>query len=116
VRPGRGARARGRDLLLREPCRQEGELRVAEACHRVFRQAGVLQLQDLAWQRRLRIHTGAGPNCVVWHPGGRPLAEVSWREALGFLSVQVAGCGDDSRTLEPGEEALLSLRARLEQG
>lgn len=106
--------AHGQDLLLREACRQDGELRVAEGFHRVFRQAGALQLQDLAWQRRLRIDTGAGPNCVVWHPGGRPLGDVSWREALGFLSVQVAGCGDDSLTLQPGEEARLSLRARLE--
>ncbi|HSC82400.1 MAG TPA: D-hexose-6-phosphate mutarotase [Pseudomonas sp.] len=103
--------ARGEDLLLRTAFEQQGELRIVDACHRVLRQAGVLQVHDLAWQRRLHIDSGSGPNCVVWHPGSRPLNAVSWREALGFVSVQVACCGADSVTLAPGDEAVLSLRA-----
>jgi len=106
--------AAGRDLLTRSDCRQQGELRIEEGCHRIFRHRGVLQLQDLAWQRRLLIDTRGGANSVVWHPGSRPLTDVGWNEALGFLCVEAASCGADSLTLQPGEEALLELKAWLE--
>lgn len=104
--------AEGHDLLARADCRQHGELRIEDGCHRIFRRSGVLQLQDLAWQRRLLIDTG-GANSVVWHPGSRPLTDVGWNEALGFLCVEAASCGADSLCLKPGEEALLELKARL---
>lgn len=104
--------ARGRDLLKRVDCLQKGELRSEDGCHRIYRRGGLLQLQDLAWQRRLLIDTGGGANTVVWHPGSRPLSDVAWSETLGFISVQAASCADDSLTLAPGREAVLELRAR----
>ncbi|MGF6694335.1 D-hexose-6-phosphate mutarotase [Metapseudomonas resinovorans] len=103
--------AEGRDLLSREACRQEGELRVIDGCHTVFRRGGRVRIQDAGWQRRLCIEGGRNPGTVVWHPGSRPLAEVSWSEGLGFLSVQGAACGEDSVELVAGEEARLSLKA-----
>lgn len=105
--------AQGHDLLKRASCLQRGELRVEDGCHRIYRHAGLLQLQDLAWQRRLLIDTSGGANTVVWHPGSRPLTDVGWSEALGFLSVQAASCATDSLTLAPGREAVLELKARL---
>ncbi len=101
----------GRDLLSREACRQDGELRVVDGVHKVFRQGGRVRIQDVGWQRRIHIDGGRNPNTVVWHPGSRPLAEVSWTEGLGFLSVQGTACGEDSLTLAAGEEARLSLVA-----
>ncbi|SDH64135.1 D-hexose-6-phosphate mutarotase [Pseudomonas benzenivorans] len=106
--------AAGYDLLARADCRQQGELRIEEGCHRIFRRAGLLQLQDLAWQRRLCIDTRGGANSVVWHPGSRPLTDVGWNEALGFLCVEAASCGADSLCLVPGQEARLELKAWLE--
>lgn len=105
--------ASGHDLLTRADCRQEGELRIEDGCHRIFRHTGVLQLQDLPWQRRLAIDTRGGANSVVWHPGSRPLTDVGWNESLGFLCVEAASCGPDSLCLRPGEEGVLSLRAGL---
>jgi D-hexose-6-phosphate mutarotase len=105
--------AQGHDLLKRASCLQRGELRVEDGCHRIYRHAGLLQLQDLAWQRRLLIDTSGGANTVVWHPGSRPLTDVGWSEALGFLSVQAASCAADSLSLAPGREAVLELKARL---
>ncbi|WP_430012780.1 D-hexose-6-phosphate mutarotase [Metapseudomonas otitidis] len=103
--------ADGHDLLAREPCRQAGELRVTEGVHRRFQRGGTLTLQDPGWQRRLRIDGGDNPHTVVWHPGSRPLPEVSWSESLGFLSVQAAACGDPGRVLAPGDKARLALKA-----
>lgn len=105
--------APGHDQLRRAACRQQGILRIEDGCQRSFRYAGVLQLQDLAWQRRLLIDTSGGANSLVWHPGSRPLTDVGWGEALGFLSVQAASCGVDSLTLHAGQQACLSLRASL---
>ncbi|WP_256674135.1 MULTISPECIES: D-hexose-6-phosphate mutarotase [Pseudomonas] len=105
--------AAGHDLLARGDCRQQGELRVEEGCHRIFRPGALLQVQDLAWQRRLLVDTRGGANSVVWHPGSRPLTDVSWREALGFVCVEAASCGPDSLSLAPGDEALLCLQASL---
>ncbi|MBT8766952.1 D-hexose-6-phosphate mutarotase [Metapseudomonas boanensis] len=106
--------AEGRDLLVREACRQEGELRIVDGCHRVFRRGGKVTIQDAGWQRRICIDGGGNANTVVWHPGSRPLGEVSWSEGLGFLSVQGAACGQDGVTLVAGEEARLSLRVWVE--
>ncbi|WP_339524164.1 D-hexose-6-phosphate mutarotase [Pseudomonas sp. EA_35y_Pfl2_R111] len=105
--------AYGHDLLRRADCQQRGALRVEDGCHRIFRHGGLLQLQDLAWQRSLLIDTQGAANSVVWHPGSRPLTDVGWNEALGFLSVQAACCGADSLILKPGQEAILALQARL---
>ncbi|WAG77749.1 D-hexose-6-phosphate mutarotase [Metapseudomonas furukawaii] len=105
--------AEGRDLLLREPCRQDGELRVSDGVHKLFHRGGRLKLQDPGWQRRLCIDGGGNPHTVVWHPGSRPLAEVSWAEGLGFLSVQGAACGERGVTLVAGEQARLHLTARV---
>lgn len=105
--------ASGQDLLKREGCVQQGALRIEDGCHRIFQRGAQLQLQDLSWQRRLLIDTRGGANSVVWHPGSRPLTDVSWSEALGFLSVQAASCAADSLSLKPGEEAVLALKARL---
>jgi len=105
--------AEGHDLLSRTDCRQQGELRIEDGCHRIFRRSGLLQLQDLPWQRRLLIDTRGGANSVLWHPGSRPLTHVSWNETLGFLCIEAASCGDDSLTLVPGQEAVLELKARL---
>ncbi|MNQ39705.1 putative glucose-6-phosphate 1-epimerase [compost metagenome] len=105
--------AAGYDLLTRGDCRQQGELRVEEGCHRIFRPGALVQVQDLAWQRRLLVDTRGGANSVIWHPGSRPLTDVSWREALGFVCVEAASCGPDSLSLEPGAEAVLELQARL---
>jgi D-hexose-6-phosphate mutarotase len=105
--------AHGHDLLRRAACQQRGALRVEDGCHRIFRHGGLLQLQDLAWQRSLSINTHGAANSVVWHPGSRPLTDVGWSEALGFLSVQAACCMADSLTLQPGQEALLQLSAQL---
>ncbi|NQD92212.1 D-hexose-6-phosphate mutarotase [Pseudomonas sp. CrR25] len=105
--------APGHDLLTRADFAQRGELRAEQGCHRVFRHGGLLQLQDLAWQRRLAIDTSGAANSVVWHPGSRPLTDVGWSETQGFLCVEAASCGADSLSLAPGDEALLSLRARL---
>lgn len=106
--------ASGRDLLNRAACRQEGELRMIDGCHRLFQGGGRLDIQDPGWQRRLRIDGGDSPGTVVWHPGSRPLSEVSWAEGLGFLSVQAAACGSDSLTLAAGQEARLGLEAWVE--
>ncbi|RJG09075.1 D-hexose-6-phosphate mutarotase [Pseudomonas cavernicola] len=103
--------AEGRDLLVREPCRQQGELRIADGCHRIFRRGGVVRLQDPGWQRRLCIDGGGSANTVVWHPGSRPLSDVGWTEGLGFVCVEAACCDTDSLTLAPAEEARLTLRA-----
>lgn len=105
--------AEGYDLLARADCRQHGELRIEDGCHRIFRHGGVLPLQDLAWQRRLLIDTGGGANSVVWHPGSRPLTDVGCNEAQGFVCVEAASCGADSLCLAPGEEASLGLQAWL---
>ncbi|UTW07557.1 D-hexose-6-phosphate mutarotase [Pseudomonas benzenivorans] len=102
----------GHDLLSRSDCLQQGELRIEDGCHRIFRRAGLLQLQDLEWQRRLLLDTGGGANSVVWHPGSRPLTDVGWNEALGFLCVEAASCGLDSLSLQAGEEGALRLYAR----
>jgi len=51
------------------------------------------------------------------HPKGDPdpgWERIGWNEALGFLCVEAASCGADSLTLQPGEEALLELKAWLE--
>jgi D-hexose-6-phosphate mutarotase len=104
--------APGYDLLARADCLQGGALRIEDGCHRIFRRGGQLQLQDPAWQRRLLLDTSGGANSVVWHPGSRPLTDVGWNEALGFLCVEAASCGPDSLSLEAGEEGLLSLHAR----
>ncbi|WP_236232504.1 D-hexose-6-phosphate mutarotase [Pseudomonas tohonis] len=106
--------ASGQDLLNRQRFTQQGELRPMEGCHRVFDHTGPLHLQDAGWQRRLRIDTGGSPNTVVWHPGGRPLADVGWKEGLGFASIEAAACGTGSQVLAPGEEARIQLRARVE--
>lgn len=105
--------AKGYDLLKRADCQQQGTLRIEDGCHRVFRRGALLQLQDLTWQRRLLLDTHGGANSLVWHPGSRPLTDVSWSETLGFLSVQAASCMADSLSLKPGEEAVLELKARL---
>ncbi|MCY1289915.1 Aldose 1-epimerase [compost metagenome] len=105
--------AEGRDLLSREACRQEGELRINDGCHKVFRRGGRVRIQDPGWQRRICIDGGGNPSTLVWHPGSRPLSEVTWAEGLGFLSVQGAACGDDSLELAAGEEARLSLEVWL---
>ena len=101
----------GRDLLARGPFRQDGELRIIDGCHRVFRRGGKVRIQDAGWQRRICLDGGDTANTVVWHPGSRPLSEVSWAEGLGFVSVEAAACGEDSVTLVAGQEARLSLRA-----
>ncbi len=106
--------ASGQDLLNRQRIVQQGELRPMEGCHRIFDRAGPLRLQDAGWQRRLRIDTGGSPNTVVWHPGGRPLADVGWKEGLGFASIEAAACGTGSQVLAPGETARIQLRARVE--
>jgi D-hexose-6-phosphate mutarotase len=103
--------AQGYDQFSRKACRQEGELRVAGGCQRVFDHSGSLQLQDQVWQRRLRIDTGDSANTVVWHPGSRPLMGVAGHEASGFVCVQAASADSDS--LAPGERAELSLQAYL---
>ncbi|MCY1297057.1 Aldose 1-epimerase [compost metagenome] len=103
--------AEGSDLLARGPCRQEGELRIVDGCHRVFHHGGKLHIQDPGWQRRIRVDGTGNPDTVVWHPGSRPLSDVSWAEGLGFVAVEAAACGENSLTLAPGEEARLSLRA-----
>jgi D-hexose-6-phosphate mutarotase len=105
--------AQGYDLLKRDNCQQRGELRMEDGCHQIFDHGARVQVQDLAWQRRLLVDTRGGANSVVWHPGSRPLTDVSWREALGFVCIQAASCRADSLTLKPGEEALLELKARL---
>nr|WP_298166199.1 D-hexose-6-phosphate mutarotase [uncultured Pseudomonas sp.] len=105
--------AQGYDLLKRADCQQQGALRIEDGCHRVFRRGALLQLQDLSWQRRLLLDTRGGANSLVWHPGSRPLTDVGWSETLGFLSVQAASCMADSLSLQPGEEAVLELKARL---
>ena len=104
--------AQGYDLLSRSDFLQQGELRIEDGCHRIFRRVGLLQLQDLEWQRRLLLDTSGGANSVVWHPGSRPLTDVGWNEALGFLCVEAASCGPDSLSLKAGEEGVLRLRAR----
>ncbi|BBP83025.1 D-hexose-6-phosphate mutarotase [Pseudomonas sp. Pc102] len=106
--------ASGQDLLNRQRIIQQGELRPMEGCHRVFDHDGPLRLQDAGWQRRLRIDTGGSPNTVVWHPGGRPLADVGWKEGLGFASIEAAACGTGGQVLAPGETARIQLRARVE--
>lgn len=106
--------ASGQDLLNRQRIVQQGELRPMEGCHRIFDRAGLLRLQDVGWQRRLRIDTGGSPNTVVWHPGGRPLADVGWKEGLGFASIEAAACGTGSQVLAPGETARIQLRAGVE--
>lgn len=103
--------AAGHDLLAREPCRQAGPLRVSEGVHKRFQPGGPLTLHDPGWQRRLRIDGGSSPHAVIWHPGSRPLPEVSWSESLGFLSVQAAACGEPGLILAAGEEARLELKA-----
>ncbi|MNN78941.1 hypothetical protein D3C81_1955420 [compost metagenome] len=72
-----------------------------------------MRIQDPGWQRRICIDGGGNPSTLVWHPGSRPLSEVTWAEGLGFLSVQGAACGDDSLELAAGEEARLSLEVWL---
>ncbi|MEX6502222.1 D-hexose-6-phosphate mutarotase [Pseudomonas zhanjiangensis] len=106
--------AAGYDLLARSDCQQQGELRIEDGCHRIFRRGGPLLLQDLAWQRRLAIDTSGAANSVVWHPGSRPLTDVGWNETLGFVCVEAASCGPDSLCLAPGDEALLCLQASLD--
>jgi D-hexose-6-phosphate mutarotase len=106
--------ASGQDLLSRQRFTQQGELRPVEGCHRIFDHAGPLHLQDAGWQRRVRIDTGGSPNTVVWHPGSRPLSDVSWKEGLGFASIEAAACGTGSQVLAPGEEARIQLKARVE--
>ncbi|MFC5699281.1 D-hexose-6-phosphate mutarotase [Pseudomonas sp. GCM10022186] len=103
--------AEGSDLLEREPCRQDGELRIVDGCHRVFRRGGRVIIQDPDWRRRIRVDGSGNPDTVVWHPGSRPLGDVSWAEGLGFVTVEAAACGEDSVTLAPGEEARLCLKA-----
>jgi len=101
----------GYDQLNRQPVQQEGDLRVAGGCQRVFDHVGRLQLQDQAWQRRLSIDTGDSASTVVWHPGSRPLMGVTGNETSGFICVEAASGGSDC--LAPGEQAHLSLQARL---
>jgi D-hexose-6-phosphate mutarotase len=105
--------AQGYDQLKRRSCRQEGELRVAGGCQRVFETNGPLQLQDQAWQRQLRITSGDSANTIVWHPGNRPLLGVAGNEATGFVCVEAASGSDESLRLAPGERAELSLQACL---
>ncbi|WP_341522828.1 D-hexose-6-phosphate mutarotase [Pseudomonas sp. G.S.17] len=105
--------AQGYDQLSRQACQQEGDLRVAGGCQRVFDHTGPLQLQDQAWQRRLGIDTGDSANTVVWHPGKRPLMGVAGSEAGGFVCVEAASGGSESLSLAPGERAELSLQAYL---
>ncbi|WP_122665390.1 D-hexose-6-phosphate mutarotase [Pseudomonas viridiflava] len=105
--------AEGFDQLNRRACRQEGELRVAGGCQRVFEHNGPLQLQDQSWQRRLSINSGANASTVVWHPGSRPLLGVAGKEASGFVCVEAASGGDESLSLAPGEQVELSLQACL---
>lgn len=105
--------AQGYDLLTRSDCQQHGELRIEDGCHRIFRRGGLLHLQDSGWQRRLSIDTTGGANSVIWHPGSRPLTDVGWNEALGFLCVEAASCGADSLRLQSGEVGVLQLQARL---
>jgi D-hexose-6-phosphate mutarotase len=105
--------AQGYDQLNRQACQQEGELRVAGGCQRVFEHNGPLQLDDQAWQRRLGINTGDSANTIIWHPGRRPLLGVAGNEAAGFVCVEAASGGDESLSLAPGERAELSLQAYL---
>ncbi|KFE46633.1 aldose epimerase [Pseudomonas syringae] len=105
--------AQGYDQLSRQACQQEGDLRVAGGCQRVFDHTGPLQLQDQAWQRRLGIDTGDSANTVIWHPGNRPLMGVAGSEAGGFVCVEAASGGSESLSLAPGERAELSLQAYL---
>jgi D-hexose-6-phosphate mutarotase len=71
-------------------------------------------IQDPDWGRRIRVDGGDNPNTVVWHPGTRPIGDVSWAEGLGFVAVEAAALGGDSLTLAPGEDACLRLRASVE--
>lgn len=105
--------AHGYDELSRSACEQRGELRVQGSCQRVFEHAGMLELQDDAWQRRLSIDTGDSDSTVVWHPGSRPLLGVGGDEAMGFLRVEAASGVDDCLSLAPGQHASLSLQASL---
>ncbi|MCY1309534.1 hypothetical protein D9M70_596380 [compost metagenome] len=99
--------------MSRQACRQKGALKVSGGCQRVFQQAGVLQLQDRAWQRKLSIDTGDSQDTVVWHPGSRPLMGVSGSESLGFVCIEAASGSSDSLSLAPGEQAHLKLQAQL---
>jgi D-hexose-6-phosphate mutarotase len=105
--------AGGYDLVARADFPAGAELRFDNGCHRVYRQAGRVELEDQLWRRRLQIDTSGGANTVVWHPGARPLADVGWHEALGFVSVQAASCREDSVTIGAGETAELRLHAKL---
>jgi D-hexose-6-phosphate mutarotase len=105
--------AHGYDELSRSACEQRGELRVQGSCQRVFEHAGLLELQDDTWQRRLCIDTGDSDSTVVWHPGSRPLLGVGGEEAMGFLRVEAASGVDDCLSLAPGQHASLSLQATL---
>lgn len=106
--------AEGTDLLAGAPCQQDGELRILDGCHKVFRRGGRVIIQDPDWGRRIRVDGGDNPNTVVWHPGTRPIGDVSWAEGLGFVAVEAAALGGDSLTLAPGEDACLRLRASVE--
>ena len=103
----------GYDQLSRQACQQQGELRVAGGCQRVFEHNGPVQLDDQAWQRRLGINTGDSINTIIWHPGSRPLLGVAGNETSGFVCVEAASGGDESLSLAPGERAELRLQAYL---
>lgn len=105
--------AQGYDQLRRQACRQHGELRVLGGCERLFEHEGAVQLQDLAWQRRLNIDTGSSAGTAVWHPGSRPLLGVSGIESTGFVRVEAVCGSGEGQGLRPGQQASLSLQAQL---
>lgn len=105
---------KGLELPTRQDFSQQGELRIGDGCDLLFQPGGPLRMYDGIWQRRLRLDTGGSPETRVWHPGSRPLRDVSWSEALGFLCVEAAGGIHESLCLKPGEVASLGLKASLE--
>jgi len=101
------------DKISRKSVMQQGELEVTGACQRVFSGASQLRLQDHAWARNLAIDTVDSDDTVIWHPGSRPLMGVSGKESQGFLCVEATSGSQDNLSLAPGEQAHLSLQARL---
>lgn len=96
---------------------QTGAVTIDREVDRIYTgAAGVLDLEDAAWNRRISIACAGSASAVVWNPWAATAAamgDLGDADYTAMLCVETANAGPDARNLAPGGEHRLAAEYTL---
>lgn len=95
---------------------QNGPVKIDQEVDRVYISDAAVEVEDVAGKRTLVIEKAGSFSTVIWNPWiekSKRLADLPDTDYPRFLCVETTNAGEDSITLQPGEEHRLTTRVRV---